>query len=50
MGDSVVSSTVIPWIRSRNLEVDIARLKPRTQFYTIYDGRRDDTNISPKMI
>ena len=50
MGDSVVSSTVIPWIRSRNLEVDIARLKPRTQFYTFFDGRKVDVYVSPKLI
>ena len=50
MGDSIVSSTVIPWIRSRNLEVDIARLKPRTQFYTFFDGRGVDTYVSPKLI
>ena len=27
LGDSILSSTSIPWIRSRNIEVDVARLK-----------------------
>ena len=50
LGDSVVASTSIPWIRSRNIEVDVARLKPRTRFYSFFDGRGTIDYQIPKMI
>ena len=50
LGDSIVAQSVIPWIRSRNIEVDVARLKPRTQFYSFFDGRDVDTYMTPKLI
>ena len=37
MGDAILSSTSIPWIRSRNVELDVARLKPRPRFYSFFD-------------
>ena len=50
LGDSIISTSVIPWIRSRNIEVDTARLKPRTQFYSFFDGRNVDVYMTPKLI
>ena len=50
LGDSVVSSTSIPWIRSRNIEVDAARLKPRTRMYSFFDGRNISDYQVPKLI
>ena len=49
-GDSLVSSTVIPWIRSRNIDVNIQRMKPRTAFYSFFDGRSVDDYLMPKVI
>ena len=40
LGDRVVSSTSIPWIRSRNVKVNVERLKPRTRFYSFFDGKQ----------
>ena len=50
LGDSTVSTSVIPWIRSRNIEIDVARLKPRTQFYAFFDSQQIDGYIVPKLI
>ena len=36
--DRVVSTTVIPYIRSRNILVQAHKLKPSTQFYPYFDG------------
>lgn len=37
-GDRVVSTAVIPYIRSRNILVQSHKLKPNTQFYPYFDG------------
>ena len=50
LGDSTVSTSVIPWIRSRNIEIDVARLKPRTQFFAFFDNQKIDGYIIPKLI
>ena len=50
LGDSIISSTSIPWIRSRNLKVGVERLKPRTRFYGFFDGRKVSEYMTPKLI
>ena len=50
LGDSVVSSTAIPWIRSRNVKVNVERLKPRTRFYAFFDGKKVSDYFTPKLI
>jgi len=50
LGDSIVSQTAIPWIRSRNIAMDVVRLKPRTQFYAFFDGQSVDGYIMPKIV
>ena len=50
LGDSLVSQTAIPWIRSRNIRITAARLKPRTRFYTYFDSRGINSLITPKML
>ena len=50
LGDSVVSSTAIPWIRSRNVKVNVERLKPRTRFYSFFDGKKVSDYFTPKLI
>ena len=50
LGDSIISSTAIPWIRSRNIKVNVERLKPRTRFYAFFDGRKVSDYMTPKLI
>lgn len=49
-GDSLLSSTVIPWIRSRNVQLYCARLKPRTRFYAFFDNVDFTNYMVPKLI
>ena len=50
LGDRIVSQTSIPWIRSRNIEVVVARMKPRTKFFSFFDGQKVDDYMIPKVI
>lgn len=50
LGDSLISSTVVPWIRSRNVKMDVSRLKPRTRFYSFFDSKAFTNYITPKII
>ena len=50
MGDRTVSSTSIPWIRSRNIQVTVARMKPRTTFYGFFDGTKIGDYLMPKVL
>ena len=38
VGDRVLSTAAIPYIRSRNILVQIQKLKPNTRFYPFFDG------------
>ena len=49
-GDSVLSSTSLPWIRSRNVDVNVVRMKPRTSFFAFFDGQDIDAYLTPKII
>ena len=49
-GDSIIASTSIPWVRSRNIDVNIARMKPRTSFFAFFDGKDIDDYIIPKLV
>jgi len=49
-GDSIIAQTSIPFIRSRNIDVNIARMKPRTSFYAFFDGKNIDDYIVPKIL
>ena len=50
MGDSILSQTAIPWIRSRNVAFNVERMKPRTRVYAFFDGVNVSTYICPKVI
>lgn len=50
LGDSLLSSTAIPWIRSRNVKMEVARLKPRTRFYVFFDSNTFTQYMTPKII
>jgi hypothetical protein len=45
--DRTVSTTVIPYIRSRNILVQAAKLKPSTRFYPYFDGVDVSTYCTP---
>ena len=49
-GDQVLDSSVIPYIRSRNIEFTGRRLKPFTQLYSFFDGLDVTKYIMPKLI
>ena len=49
-GDQVLSSQVIPFIRSRNIEFIAKRLKPLTRVYTFFDGIDVSKFVTPKLI
>ena len=50
LGDSLVSRTSIPWIRSRNIDVTVVRMKPRTTFFAFFDGQKIGDYMIPKVI
>ena len=50
LGDRIVDSTFIPWIRSRNIEFTVERLKPRTRMFAFFDGDNVTNYITPKII
>jgi len=50
LGDSILSQTAVPWIRSRNLAFDVYRMKPRTRIYCFFDGVDVSAYITPKVI
>ena len=50
LGDTVLSQSVIPWIRSRNIGFNVDRLKPRTRMYAFFDGVDVTGYMTPKVI
>ena len=50
LGDSILSRSAIPWIRSRNIGFNVDRMKPRTRFYAFFDGVSVTNYITPKVI
>jgi hypothetical protein len=47
VGDRVLSTAVIPYIRSRNILVQIQKLKPGTRFYPFFDNVDISTYCTP---
>ena len=50
LGDTLLSTSAIPWIRSRNVKMDVSRLKPRTRFYMFFDSNTFTQYMTPKLI
>jgi len=50
LGDSVIDSTFIPWIRSRNVGFTVERVKPKTRMYAFFDSDNIQNYIIPKLI
>jgi Domain of unknown function (DUF4815) len=49
-GNTVLSSEIIPYLRSRNIEFTAKRLKPLSRLYSFFDNRAVDKFIVPKLI
>jgi len=49
-GDRVVSSDVIAFMRSRNIEFTGRKFKPRTRVYGFFDGEDVNSYIVPKLV
>lgn len=49
-GNTLLSSQIVPYLRSRNIEFTAKRLKPFTRLYSYFDGRSFDRFIIPKLI
>ena len=50
IGTRLVSREIVPFIRSRNIEFISNRIKPRTQFYTFFDGEDVTKYVTPKLL
>ena len=50
LGDTILSQSVVPWIRSRNIGFNVDRLKPRTRMYAFFDGVDVTGYMLPKVI
>lgn len=50
IGETVIARTAIAWIRSRNIDVNIVRMKPRTSFFAFFDNKKIDDYLTPKII
>jgi len=47
VGDRVLSTAAIPYIRSRNILVQIQKVKPNTRFYPFFDGIDISAYVTP---
>ncbi len=50
LGDKILSTDIIPYMRSRNIEFVAKRLKPSTRVYAFFDGKDINRFIVPKLI
>ncbi len=49
-GDSLISSSLITFMRSRNIEFVAKRFRPYTQIYAFFDGEDVNSFIVPKLL
>ena len=49
-GNTLLSSQIVPYLRSRNIEFTAKRLKPLSRLYSYFDGRAMDKFIVPKLV
>jgi hypothetical protein len=50
LGNSIVSSDLIPYMRSRNIEFKAERMKPLTRLYGFFDNKEVTKYIMPKLL
>ena len=50
LGDKIVSRDIIPFMRSRNIEIVTSRMKPKTRFYAFFDNIDVTLFTTPKLL
>ena len=50
LGDRTLSRDIIPYMRERNIEITVNRMKPRTQFYVYFDNVDVTRFTTPKLL
>lgn len=50
LGDRLLDSGFVSWIRSRNVGFDVSRIKPKTRMYAFLDTVEITNYITPKLI
>jgi hypothetical protein len=50
VGNKVIDSSVIPWIRSKTVTFNVTGLKPNTTVYPFFDGINVSTNVSSSLV
>ena len=50
LGDKIISRDIIPFMRSRNIEIITSRMKPRTRFYAYFDNIDVTLFTTPKLL
>jgi hypothetical protein len=50
VGDRVVSRNVVPYMRSRNVQFEVKKLKPLTRLYTFFDNSNVTKFCTPKLL
>ena len=50
LGEKLISTELIPFMRQRNIEFIATRVQPRTRFYGFFDGESVSKYCTPKLI
>ena len=50
LGEKIVSTELVPFMRQRNIEWIATRVQPRTRFYAFFDGENVTKYCTPKLI
>ena len=50
LGDKIISRDIVPFMRSRNIEIITNRMKPRTRFYAYFDNIDVTLFTTPKLL
>ena len=50
LGDKIVSRDIIPFMRTRNIEIATTRMKPKTRFYAFFDNIDVTKFTTPKLL
>ena len=50
IGTRLVSRELVPFMRSRNIDFESQRIKPRTRFYAFFDGEDVTRYCTPKLL
>ena len=50
LGEKIVSTELVPFMRQRNIEWIATRVQPRTRFYAFFDGESVTKYCTPKLV